>query len=174
MNSGTIIILIFGIIILLMLFLLYFINRLIVYKNRVIKQFSVVSGYLKENANLIENLNEYIKNNLEHEEVFMKKLSDAKEVFESTNLTNYNFNKLKQAEKNLLEFTMLEDVYPFLKKKDDYLNFKESIIQNKERIIYAFDSYDREVMHYNNYREKKLVDKIAKIFRFSEYDYYSK
>lgn len=174
MNNGTVIILIFGIVILLMLTILYFINRLVEYRNRIIKQFSIISDYLKENADIIDKLISYIDNNLEHEELFVKQLMDKKCVFENYTLSENDLKKLKQAEKTLLQFTTLENTYSFLAKKEDYLTLKESIINNIGRITYAFDNYDREVMVYNHYRENKLVDKIAKLFRFSEYDYYNK
>ena len=40
--------------------------------------------------------------------------------------------------------------------------------------MYAIEVYNEEVSNYNNYKIKKFVDIIFKIFKFESYNYYKK
>ena len=64
MDSYTIIVLIFGIIILSILILLYFYNKITIQKTRILKKYNNVKGYILEERNAILEMVTFIKNNL--------------------------------------------------------------------------------------------------------------
>lgn len=173
MDSYTIIVLIFGILILFILFILFFINRLMSYNNMVKCRFSNALEYLEIRLVIIEDMISFVSKNLEHETSYVKKLQQTKDSIQKLFQDNSNLKEFKKYEKNFLHFTTLDETYSFLKKNQDYLDLKEEITLNQDRVIYAMESYDRGVMSYNDYLEKKWIGRIAKIFRFPNYDYYN-
>lgn len=174
MNSDTIIILIFGVIILLLLIGLFFINELIHYKKKVENSFTIIKDILNSNSKLIEEIVVWIKDNLEHEEEFIKKLNDANTIIKEISFRNINFSQVEKALKIILKFTNLEEIYSFLKKDKQYLALKKEILKNQNRFSYAIDGYNKEVECYDNYRNQKFISSLNKLLRFPKYNYYNK
>ena len=174
MKAYTVIVLAFGFITLVLLIILSIFNQLVIRRNKVERKFQNAYEYLEININLINKIIQFIKENLNHEESLIKKLEKSKKILEETTFKNYDINQIKIAEKELLKATKLEETYQFLNKKDKYSELKEEILKNKDKINYAFDSYDREVQYYNNYLEKRIINTLAKLFRFYQYDFYNK
>lgn len=173
MESYTIIVLIFGIICLLILIAIFYVNRLINYKKRVEKSLKTVTVHIKKRKELLKEIEYFIEKNLKYEKSYLIKLKNI-DKYISIFLTNYSFKDFKKYEKEFLSFTSLEDTYKNLNKDKEYLKLKEEIIVNQDNLIYALDSYDKGVINYNNYRLGKIVSIISKIFRFPDYDYYNK
>ena len=174
MDSYSIIVFIFGILILFLLIVLFFVNRLFSYRNRVKRHFDTVLEYLEVRIVLIDEIITFITEHLEHEEHYVKKLKQVKDEIQKLFQDSSSLKEFKKGEKEFLNFNSLEKVYPSLKNRSDYLDLKDEIKLNQDRVVYAMDSYDKGVMDYNNYREKKFVRLVAKIFRFPNYDYYNK
>lgn len=174
MESYNIIILVFGIITLISLVLLYFINRILQYKIRIDNSFTEVRKLLDEQVNILDKMNDFLKDNLEHEVSLLKKVEKTKEIIPNIKNNSEGIKNIKRVEKGILEFTKLENTYNKLVKNKDYTNIKLSVLNNKDRLIYAFDGYDREVINYNNYRRKKLIKLLSKLCRIPQYDNYNK
>lgn len=174
MESYWLIVLIFGIIILLLLVGLFFINKLVLYKNRVELQFKPIKDELEQKMELLNHSIEFIKKEFEEEDSFIKELIQTKDIITDFIQDNSKIEKLHTIEKNSLKFMDLADIYPNLNKDKDFLALKEQLNLNHERIMYAIESYDREVLCYNQYREKKFIHIVAKIFHFKEYNCYNK
>lgn len=175
MAAYTIIIIIFGILILLTLIVLFFINRLLSYKNRVEHSFEAVSDSLRERNSLIDETIKFIQNKLEHEEQFIQKLDDIKIIINQylEGKNKDDFNKFKKQEKIFLEIIKLEEIYDTLKSDKEYQKLKNNILLNQERMLYALDSYDKGVVDYNNYQENKFISILGKVLRFPKYDCYN-
>ena len=62
MDSYTIIVIIFGVIILSILILLYFYNKIIIQKTRILKKYNNVKGYILEERNAILEMASFIQN----------------------------------------------------------------------------------------------------------------
>ena len=175
MAAYTIIIIIFGILILLTLIVLFFINRLLSYKNRVEHSFEAVSDSLRERNSLIDETIKFIQNKLEHEEQFIQKLDDIKIIINQylEGKNKDDFNKFKKQEKIFLEIIKLEEIYDTLKSDKEYQKLKNNILLNQERMLYALDSYDKGLVDYNNYQENKFISILGKVLRFPKYDCYN-
>ena len=174
MESYNIIILVFGLITLFSLIMLYFINRILQYKIRIENSFLEIRKLLDEQMNILDEMIEFIKINFEHEVSLLKKLDKTKEIIPNVKNNSDGIKDIKRVEKELLGFTKLENTYKKLDKNKDYINIKEDILNNRDKLIYAFDGYDREVISYNNYRENKLIKFLSKLCRIPQYDCYNK
>lgn len=174
MDSYTVIVLIFGIIILMLLVILFFINRLISYRRRVENSLVTVSSYLEVRIQLTDQMIEFIEKNLEYEKSYLLKLKDVKKYIQEFLKKNHSFKNFHKNEKEFLHFTTLDKTYSFLKNNQEYEGLKNEALVNQDNLIYALDSYDKGVVDYNNYRSKKMILFISKLFRFSQYDCYNK
>lgn len=172
MDSYTIIVLIFGIIILSILILLYFYNKITIQKTRILKKYNNVKGYILEERNAILEMVTFIKNNLEHEQDYISTLKKTVEVLDNLKNTDGELKQLKQAQNTYRDFSKLDNVYSSLKKNKEYIALKEKANTIEERLKYSFDDYNKEVKKYNNLDKEKIYDLIKKIARFPKYDTY--
>lgn len=172
MDSYTIIVIIFGIIILSILILLYFYNKITIQKTRILKKYNNVKGYILEERNAILEMVTFIKNNLEHEQDYISTLKKTVEVLDNLKNTDGELKQLKQAQNTYRDFSKLDNVYSSLKKNKEYITLKEKANTIEERLKYSFDDYNKEVKKYNNLDKEKIYALIKKIARFPKYDTY--
>ena len=172
MDSYTIIVIIFGIIVLSILILLYFYNKITIQKTRILKKYNNVKGYILEERNAILEMVTFIKNNLEHEQDYISTLKKTVEVLDNLKNTDGELKQLKQAQNTYRDFSKLDNVYSSLKKNKEYITLKEKANTIEERLKYSFDDNNKEVKKYNNLDKEKIYDLIKKIARFPKYDTY--
>lgn len=174
MEAYIIIVILFGIITLLVLSLLFFINRTYLYANNIERYYSPIKDYLEERKNILKKTNNFISNNLEHEKTLNKKIDRV------INLSNTNTNPaeviniLKKTDDLLDIYTKLDKTYPKLKNNKEYKELKKELDENINRINYAKDKYNEEVTNYNKYKESKIIKILNKILKFKEFTYYKK
>ena len=174
MDAYIVIVLLFGIITLLVLSLLFFINRTYLYANNVERYYSPIKDYLEERKNILKKTNNFISNNLEHEKTLNQKIDRV------INLSNTNTNPeevikiLKKTDDLLDIYTKLDKTYPKLKNNKEYKELKKELDANIDKINYAKDKYNEEVTNYNKYKESKLIKYLNKILKFKEFTYYKK
>lgn len=174
MESYTIIVLIFGIIIFILLIGLYFVNRILQYKLRIDNSFYAIKEVLNSLEVLLEDILEFLDKNLEHEKSLRKRLSQTKDLILSVKNDKEGIKTIHKIDSELNNFISLENTYEKLGKNKDYTKIKEELLKNKDRLIYASDIYDKGVIDYNNYREKRLINIISKLLRIPDYDCYNK
>ena len=174
MESYNIIILIFGFITLFLLVLVYFINNILQYKIKIDNNFSVIRKILDERIEITDNMILFLKNNVEHEISYLKKLEKSKTILLNLKNNKEGISNIKEQEKIFFDFIKLENTYKKLTKNEDYLSIKENVLNNKDKLAYAFDSYDKGVISYNNYKKNKLIMFLSKICKISEFDCYNK
>lgn len=174
LESYIIIILIFALILLLSLIVLYFINQILRYKMIIDNSFISIKKNIDELNSLTNDILEFLNNNLEHEKSYYKRLNKAKEKIITIKNNKDGINELKLIEKEVLSFINLENTYKYLSKNKDYLKIKEELINNKDRLIYAFENYDKGVISYNKYKENKYINLLSKIIKVPEYICYNK
>lgn len=174
MDSYTIIVLIFGVLILGILILLFFINRLTLLKRYIENQYQIIYNHLKIRADLIKEMIPFIEKNLEHEENFIKKLKKAINTIENSETLTSDLTEVKKTKEIVSKFLELENTYTFLTKNKEYNELKEKFTTNEDRLIYSSESYDKGVVNYNNYLENKFIHFLGKVFRFPTYNYYNK
>lgn len=174
MDSYTVIVVVFGVIILILLVVVFFINRLSIYNNKVKSSLVTVSSHLEARMELISQMISFINNNLEHEKSYVTQLKYVDKYIKEFLGKTPDFKAFNKSEKEFLIFSNLEDSYSFLKKNKEYIELKEEVLANQERLVYALDSYDKGVLDYNNYRSNKFILFISRVFGFPKYDCYNK
>lgn len=174
MEGYSIIVLLFGVISLGLLIMVYFINRIFQYKTRIDNSFIAVKEGFLEQANIVSEIIEFLKNNLDHEKSYQKKLEQVKEIILSIENNSEGISKYRKIEKELFNFSKLEKTYNILDRNKEYKELCNKLERCKEKILYAFDSYDKGVISYNNYKENKLIEFLNKLCRIPEYDCYNK
>ena len=172
MDTYIIIVIIFGIIALILISLLFFINRLSILSNKIEFAFKPIKTYIEERNDILDKMKEFITNNLEHEEEFLKEIDKAKETLETTRKAIEGIPNLKKTEKVFIKFNKLDEIYPKLKNNKEYKTLTESYNNNQDRINYGINNYDEGVKKYNNYKEKKIVSTLSILFHFPNYIYY--
>ena len=174
MENDTIIIFLFGFVIFISLIILYFYNHLLLLKKQVLKKYEAVSFCLTTMQEKMSDIITFIEKNLEHEEDYIRKLSNIQKKLSKISNTDGGLKELKRMEKEYLKFTELDTIYPFLKKNNTYLELKKFILLYQTRVEYALDIYNEGVNNYNRYQKNEFVKKINKLFSFPNYDYYRK
>ena len=173
MEAYTIIVLIFGIIIMILLSLLSFVNKVSLYTKLVEKNFEEIKELVEERINILEDIEKWINHNLEHEDVLSKEIKNTKDTLKKIQTSTDNLTILKNNE-IVDKFMKLDEIYPKIKKNEEYIDLKNRYITNQENISYAANAYDEGVKNYNNYKEKKIVSYLNKLLRFPNYTYYNK
>ena len=174
LEGYIIIVLIFGIILLGTLIILYFVNQILRYRMVIDNSFIAVRVSIDKMEVLIDNISEFIRVDLSHEISLKRNFDRLKELVRTIENDKNGIEKIKVIEKELLSFIELENNYKNLTKNKEYIRIKEEILNNKDRLIYAFDGYDKGVNSYNIYRRKKLINFLSKLCRIPLYDNYNK
>jgi len=174
MEGYSVIVLIFGILLLFILVVLYFVNRILQYRFKINNSFFAVKEIIDERVHIIDDMLEFLERNLEHEKSYQKKLIQSKDLLLVVDNNQEGIKLIKKTEREILGFVRLEDTYKNLVRNKDYLKIKEVIFKNKERLVYAMDSYDKGVISYNNFRENKFIYLLSKLCGIPEYGCYNK
>ncbi|MFW5999754.1 MAG: LemA family protein [Bacillota bacterium] len=147
-------------------------NTIIRLKNRIENAWAQIDVQLERRHDLIPNLVETVKGYMEHEKETLEKVIEARskamqasgveEKAEAESLLEDAVNKL---------FLVVED-YPELKANENFLNLQEEITSTENRIAYARQSYNDQVMFYNNKIATFPGNMIAGSFGFEDREYF--
>lgn len=174
MESYTWIVIIFGILLILFLLPLFFINRLLLQANKIEIRFDPIKTYIEEKKELLDNIALFIKNNIKNEEELIKKIEETTNELKNIKDAKDGIPALKKSEELEINLNKLEEINSKLTENKEYQSLKTKLKENQNRINYAKDSYNEEVTNYNNYKKKKILSILNKLFSFQEYTYYKK
>ena len=172
MESYTWIVIIFGILLIIFLLPLYFINRLLLQANKIEESFEPIKTYIEERKELLESIAIFIKNNLKNEEELIKKIEETTQELNNIKDAKEGIPILKKSDKLKINLNKLEEIHPKISNNKEYQSLKTKLKENQNRINYTKDSYNKEVTNYNNYKNKKIISILNKLFSFKEYTYY--
>lgn len=157
---------------LLLVFTVYFYNRLVRAKQLVAEGWSGVDVQLKRRANLIPNLLETVKGYMAHEKDVLKSLSqDRKESLQAGNVPDQQQaeNKLTHSLRSL--FAVAEN-YPELKANTNFLDLQQKLHLIEDDIQLARRYYNGTVRNNNILVESFPVNLLAGAFHFSKEEYF--
>ena len=175
MNSQDIIIILFGILTFFLLVALFFVNRVLLIKQKADIQYENVKKYIDERIMLFERMYNFVEENIEEEQKLAAELKEANERLSDVLKTNvYDLKELKRTKKLFAKFVKLGSIYPHLNKNQIYKLISDETEINVERIEYSIDSYDKIAKEYNEFKKTKLNSFISKMLKLSDYDYYNK
>lgn len=164
------------IILLILIFLfIYFLaiyNNFVKLNNRVKNAWSQIDVQLKRRYDLIPNLVEIVKGYLKHERDTLENVIKARQMAiqaESLKDKQQAENFLKESLKEL--FAVVEN-YPELKANQNMLSLSEELTITENKISFARQYYNDEVMRYNIYLQSFPQSLIAKIFKLKEKEFF--
>ncbi len=183
MTLGTLILIFFGIFVLLIVWIVVIYNRLVSYKNIFKNSFSQIDVQLNRRYDLIPNLVEAAKAYLSHERETLDAVISARNAAASAMKAAKADPSNSQAMQSLLaaesalggamlNFNALTEAYPELKANETIAQLQEELTSTENRIAFARQRYNDDVMSYNTQRQLFPDVLIANMFNFGEAVYF--
>ncbi len=165
-------IIVLAVAVVLALFVIGIYNSLVGLRNRVDNAWSQISVQLKRRHDLIPNLVETAKGYMKHERGTFEEITKARSravgaatVAESSKAEG----ELAQA---LGRFMLVVENYPELKANQNFLALQEELTSTENKISFARQSYNDEVMLFNNKIQMFPSNMIAGMFNFTKRDFF--
>ncbi len=163
---------IFGIVVLAVLWGIVTFNRFVLRRNRVLEGWSSIDVQLKRRHNLIPNLVDTVKGYTQHEERVLSKVTELRTRAESSETTKERASQESALSKMLGSVFALAEAYPELKANDNFLNLQENLNEIEEQIQFARRYYNGTVRNMNVLVASFPSNLIARSFGFAEAEYF--
>jgi len=161
-----------GILILLVLFVIGIYNALIRLRNQVDNAWSQIDVQLKRRHDLIPNLVETAKGYMKHERETFEAITEAR----SRAMGAKNVSEAGKAEGQLADalskFMLVVENYPDLKANQNFLALQEELTSTENKIAFARQSYNDQVLFYNNKIQMFPSNIVAGSFGFTKRDFF--
>jgi LemA protein len=159
----------------LILFVLYIIgmyNALVRLRNQVTNGWSQIDVQLKRRHDLIPNLVETTKGYMRHERETFEAITKAR----SQAVAAKNVPEASKAEGALTDalskFMLVVENYPELKANQNFLALQEELSSTENKISFARQSYNDQVLFYNNKIQIFPSNIVAVMFSFTQRDFF--
>lgn len=161
-----------GLILLLVVIVAGFYNRIIALRNRVDNAWSQIDVQLKRRYDLIPNLVETVKGYAKHERELFQRVTEAR----SRAISATGVEEQAQAENQLTQtlrslFAVVEN-YPDLKANQNFLLLQEELSGTESKIAFARQFYNDSVYRYNTAIQSFPGNVFAGAFDFSQRQFF--
>ena len=161
-----------AVLVLFILFVIGIYNALIRLRNQVDNAWSQIDVQLKRRHDLIPNLVETAKGYMKHERETFEAITNAR----SQAMGAKNVADASKAEgalgEALSKFMLVVENYPDLKANQNFLSLQEELSSTENRIAFARQSYNDQVLFFNNKIQMFPSNIIAGMFRFDKRDFF--
>jgi LemA protein len=168
--TGLIIVLV--VIAVVVIFVISIYNSLIQLRNRVKNAWSQIDVQLKRRHDLIPNLIETVKGYMTHEREIMENITK----YRSQAMDAGSVGEKAQAESLLSgalgQLRVQVENYPDLKANQNFLSLQEELTSTENKISFARQSYNDQVLFYNNKIQMFPSNIIAGMFKFNEEEFF--
>jgi LemA protein len=168
----TTLIIIVAAIVLLILSIIGIYNSLIGLRNQVDNAWSQIDVQLKRRHDLIPNLVETAKGYMHHERGTFEAVTEAR----SRAMGAKSVADASKAEgalgQALSNFLLVVENYPDLKANQNFLAVQEELASTENRISFARQSYNDQVLFFNNKIQMFPSNVVANMFTFSKRDFF--
>lgn len=158
----VLIIVIFGVLLILALYLLGVYNKLCFYKNKLEDKYQTLNEEITKISNITEKVADIVK-----EMYGEDKIQDVKIVNRNL-MGNTDVNERMHRVVGLIKF--LKFISDHIQDSDKLKEYENEVVSSLDNIRYATEFYNNCVNDYNEYREKGIASYIFKIFKFKEYN----
>jgi len=150
MIEWIIVLAVVGIIALIVIISVYFINRIRILSNRIENAWSQIDVQLKKRADLVPNLVETVKGYMTHEQKAIDMVTKARERMLSAGSTKEKMAAGAGLAAALKTIFALAENYPNLKASDNFKLLQEQLDGIESKIAYARQFYNDSVLSHNN------------------------
>jgi LemA protein len=158
--------------VLLIFFVIGLYNALIRLRNQVDNAWSQIDVQLKRRHDLIPNLVETAKGYMKHERETFEAITEAR----SQAMGAKSVTEAAKAEgalgEALSKFMLVVENYPDLKANQNFLSLQEELTGTENRIAFARQSYNDQVLSFNNKIQMFPSNIVANIFNFTKRDFF--
>jgi LemA protein len=160
------------IVVLLIGFIIAMYNSLVRLRNQVDNSWSQIDVQLKRRHDLIPNLVETAKGYMKHERETFEAITEAR----SKAMGAGNMSETNQAEGQLGEalskFMLVVENYPDLKANQNFLALQEELTSTENKIAFARQSFNDQVLFFNNKIQMFPSNIIAGMFNFKQREFF--
>lgn len=135
---------------LLVVVVIYYINRILILSNRIENSRSQIDVQLKKRADLVPNLVESVKGYMKHEKEVIGKVTKAREKILSAKTTEDMDKADKSLGSALKTIFALAENYPNLKANENFMMLQEELSGIENKIAYARQNYNDSILRLNN------------------------
>ncbi len=139
-----------AIIVIAVLVVVYYINRIIVLSNRIDNAWSQIDVQLKKRADLVPNLIETVKGYARHERKIMEEAMKARERMLKAATPNEKMKAGRELAAALKSIFAIAENYPNLKASENFKLLQEQLEGIENKIAYARQFYNDSVLAFNN------------------------
>lgn len=162
-----------GIIVLLIIIYLWFTyNSLVVLRERIKEALSQIDVQLKRRTDLIPNLIETVKGYAKHEKEVFEKVTQARTDMLKAESPQQKAEADNMMEKALKSIFAVAENYPDLKASENFLNLQEELSDTENKVSYSRQFYNSNVLAYNSSIKTFPAVLIASQFGFKEVEFF--
>jgi LemA protein len=161
-----------GLIVLGVLYLVSNYNSLVRLRNQVKNAWSQIDVQSKRRHNLIPNLIETVKGYMTHEKETLENITRARAGAMSANTVAEKAKAESALGGALGKFNLVVENYPDLKANQNFLALQEELTSTENKISFARQSYNDQVLFYNNKIEMFPSNIIAGMFNFVKEEFF--
>jgi LemA protein len=139
-----------AIVVIALLVLVYYYNRIRVLSNRIDNAWSQIDVQLKKRADLVPNLVNTVKGYMKHEKDAIKMVTEAREKMMGAGSTKDRMKAEDKLSKALKTIFALAENYPNLKASENFKLLQEQLEGIENKVAYSRQFYNDSVLEFNN------------------------
>ena len=147
-------------------------NSLVRLRNRVKNAWSQIDVQLKRRHDLIPNLIETVKGYMTHERETLENITKARSAAVDASSVADKSKAETQLSGALGKFNLVVENYPDLKANQNFLELQEELTSTENKISFARQAYNDQVLFYNNKIEMFPSNILAGMFNFVKEEFF--
>ena len=164
--------LILGIVVILIVIAIGLYNNMVNLRLKVRNAWAQIDTQLKRRFDLIPNLVETVKGYMNHEQQTLKNVIDARNKFSGASNIVDKTNANNELTNGLNSIFALAEAYPDLKANTNFTTLQNELTDTENKIAYSRQFYNDTVQMYNTAIMTFPGNLFAKIFRFTEENFF--
>ena len=161
-----------GLILLVIFFVIGVYNALVRLRNQVDNSWSQIDVQLKRRHDLIPNLVETAKGYMTHERETFEAITQARSQAMGANNVADSGKAEGALGEALSKFMLVVENYPELKANQNFLALQEELTSTENKISFARQSYNDQVLGFNNKIQMFPSNIVAGMFAFTKRDFF--
>ncbi len=152
--------------------LVVFYNRLVKLRNRIEAAWSQIDVQLRRRHDLIPNLVETVRGYATHERETLEAVTRARQQAVAATGVEDQAQAENMLTQTLRQLFAVSEAYPELRANQNFLALQEELTGTEERIAFARQFYNEQVLAYDNARETFPTSLVAGMFNFEGREYF--